>query len=139
MYAKGMTTSDIEDHISDLYGLEVSDSTVSRITDKILPIAREWQNRPLESIYAVVFMDAIHYHVRSEGQITKKEVYIAIGINLDGIKEVLGMWVGEIESAKFWLTKMNELKNRGVEDILIACVDGLTGFSSAIASAFPKA
>jgi len=139
MYAKGMTTSDIEDHISDLYGIEVSDSTVSRITDKILPIAREWQNRPLESIYAVVFMDAIHYHVRSEGQITKKAVYIAIGINLDGVKEVLGMWVGETESAKFWLTKMNELKNRGVEDILIACVDGLTGFSSAIASAFPKA
>ena len=139
MYAKGMTTSDIEDHISELYGIEVSDSTVSRITDKILPIAREWQNRPLESIYAVVFMDAIHYHVRSEGQITKKAVYIAIGINLDGIKEVLGMWVGETESAKFWLTKMNELKNRGVEDILISCVDGLTGFSSAIASAFPKA
>ena len=88
MYAKGMTTSDIEDHVSDLYGIEISDSTVSRITDKILPIAREWQNRPLESIYAVVFMDAIHYHVRSEGQITKKAVYIAIGINLDGVKEV---------------------------------------------------
>lgn len=139
MYAKGMTTSDIEDHISDLYDLEVFDSTVSRITDKILPIAREWQNRPLESICAVVFIDAIHYHVRSEGQITKKAVYIALGINLDGIKEVLGMWVGETESAKFWLTKMNELKNRGVEDILIAFVDGLTGFSSAIASAFPKA
>ena len=139
MYAKGMTTSDIEDHISDLYGLEISDSTVSRITDKILPIAREWQNRPLESIYAVVFMDAIHYNVRSEGQIVKKAVYTAIGINLDGIKEVLGMWVGETESAKFWLTKMNELKNRGLQDILIVCVDGLTGFSSAIASAFPKA
>ena len=138
MYAKGMTTGDIEDHISELYGFEISDSTVSRITDKILPIAKEWQNRPLENIYAVVFMDAIHYHVRSEGQITKKAVYIAIGINLDGIKEVLGMWVGENESAKFWLTKMNELKNRGVEDILIACVDGLTGFSNAIASAFPK-
>lgn len=139
MYAKGMTTSDIEDHISDLYGLEISDSTVSRITDKVLPLVREWQNRPLEEVYAVVFMDAIHYNVRSEGQIVKKAVYIAIGINLDGIKEVLGMWVGETESAKFWLTKMNELKNRGVEDILIACVDGLTGFSSAIASAFPKA
>jgi len=138
MYAKGMTTGDIEDHISDLYGLEISDSTVSRITDKVLPLVREWQNRPLEDIYAVVFMDAIHYNVRSEGQIVKKAVYIAIGINLDGIKEVLGMWVGETESAKFWLTKMNELKNRGVEDILIACVDGLTGFSSAIASAFPK-
>ena len=91
MYAKGMTTSDIEAHIRDIYGLEVSDTTVSRITDKILPIAREWQNRPLESVYAVVFMDAIHYHVRSEGQIVKKAVYIAIGINLDGRKDVLGM------------------------------------------------
>ena len=91
MYAKGMTTSDIESHIRDIYGLEVSDTTVSRITDKILPVAKEWQQRPLESIYAVVFMDAIHYHVRSEGQIVKKAVYIAIGINLDGRKDVLGM------------------------------------------------
>ena len=90
MYAKGMTTSDIEAHIRDIYGLEVSDTTISRITDKILPIAREWQNRPLESVYAVVFMDAIHYHVRSEGQIVKKAVYIAIGINLDGRKDVAG-------------------------------------------------
>ena len=91
MYAKGMTTSDVEAHIRDIYGLEVSDTTISRITDKILPIAREWQNRPLESVYAVVFMDAIHYHVRSEGQIVKKAVYIAIGINLDGRKDVLGL------------------------------------------------
>ena len=104
MYAKGMTTSDIEEHIRDIYGIEVSDTTVSRITDKILPIAREWQQRPLEAIYAVVFMDAIHYHVRSEGRIIKKAVYIAIGINLDGRKDVLGMWVGENESAKFWAT-----------------------------------
>ena len=94
MYAKGMTTGDIEAHIRDIYGVEVSDTTVSRITDKILPIAREWQQRPLESIYAVVFLDAIHYHVRSEGQIIKKAVYIAIGINLEGRKDVLGMWVG---------------------------------------------
>ena len=132
MYAKGMTTSDIEEHIRDIYGVEVSDTTVSRITDKILPIAREWQQRPLEAIYAVVFMDAIHYHVRSEGRIIKKAVYIAIGINLDGRKDVLGMWVGENESAKFWATVLNGLKNRGVEDIFIACTDNLTGFSSAI-------
>ena len=99
MYAKGMTTSDIEAHIQDIYGVEVSDTTVSRITDKILPVAKEWQQRPLEAIYAVVFLDAIHYHVRSEGQIVKKAVYIAIGINLDGKKDVLGMWVGENESA----------------------------------------
>ena len=138
MYAKGMTTSDIEEHIRDIYGIEVSDTTVSRITDKILPIAREWQQRPLETIYAVVFMDAIHYHVRSEGRIIKKAVYIAIGINLDGHKDVLGMWVGENESAKFWATVLNGLKNRGVEDIFIACTDNLTGFSSAIEAVFPK-
>lgn len=112
MYAKGMTTSDIETHIRDIYGVEVSDTTVSRITDKILPIAKEWQQRPLESIYTVVFMDAIHYHVRSEGQIVKKAVYIAIGIDLDGRKDVLGMWVGENESAKYWATVLNSLKNR---------------------------
>ena len=138
MYAKGMTTSDIETHIQDIYGLECSDSTISRITDKILPIVREWQSRPLEEVYAVVFMDAIHFHVRSEGQIVKKAVYIAIGINMDGLKEVLGMWVGENESAKFWLSVMNGLKNRGLQDILIACVDGLTGFPSAIEAVYPK-
>ena len=138
MYAKGMTTSDIEAHIRDIYGIEVSDTTVSRVTDKILPIAKEWQQRPLEAIYAVVFLDAIHYHVRSEGQIIKKAVYIAIGINLDGKKDVLGMWVGENESAKFWATVLNGLKNRGVEDIFIACTDNLTGFSSAIEGVFPK-
>ena len=126
MYAKGMTTSDIEMHIRDIYGIEVSDTTVSRVTDKILPIAKEWQQRPLEAIYAVVFLDAIHYHVRSEGQIVKKAVYIAIGINLDGKKDVLGMWVGENESAKFWATVLNSLKNRGVEDIFIACTDNLS-------------
>ena len=101
MYAKGMTTGDIEGHIQEIYGLSVSDSTVSRITDKILPIAKEWQSRPLEKLYAVVFMDAIHYHVRKEGHIVKKAVYIAIGIDLNGMKDVLGMWVGENESAKF--------------------------------------
>lgn len=138
MYAKGMTTADIESHIREIYGIDVSDSTISRVTDKILPVVREWQSRPLESIYAVVFMDAIHFHVRSEGQIVKKAVYIAIGINMDGIKDVLGMWVGENESAKFWLSVMNGMRNRGVEDILIACVDGLTGFSNAIEAVFPK-
>ena len=138
MYAKGMTTSDIETHIQDIYGLECSDSTISTITDKILPVVREWQSRPLEEVYAVVFMDAIHFHVRSEGQIVKKAVYIAIGINMDGLKEVLGMWVGENESAKFWLSVMNGLKNRGLQDILIACVDGLTGFPAAIEAVYPK-
>jgi len=138
MYAKGITTSDIESHIQEIYGLECSDTTISRITDKILPMVREWQARSLEEIYAVVFMDAIHFHVRSEGQVVKKAVYIAIGINMDGIKEVLGMWVGENKSAKFWLTVMNGLKNRGLQDILIACVDGLTGFPQAIEAVYPK-
>ena len=138
MYAKGMTTSDIEFHVRDIYGIEISDTTVSRITDKILPTAKEWQRRPLESIYAVVFLDAIHYHVRSEGQIVKKAVYIAIGINMDGRKDVLGMWVGENESAKFWANVLNSLRNRGVEDILIACTDNLTGFSAAIEAVFPQ-
>ena len=138
MYAKGMTTGDIEAHIQDIYGVDVSDTTVSRITDKILPVAKEWQQRPLESIYAVVFLDAIHYHVRSEGQIVKKAVYIAVGIDLDGRKDVLGMWVGENESAKFWATVLNSLKNRGVEDIFIACTDNLTGFSAAIEAVYPK-
>ena len=138
MYAKGMTTSDIEAHIQDIYGVEVSDTTVSRITDKILPVAKEWQQRPLEAIYAVVFLDAIHYQVRSEGQIVKKAVYIAIGIDLDGKKDGLGMWVGEIESAKFWATVLNSLRNRGVEDIFIACTDNLTGFSAEIEAVVPK-
>lgn len=138
MYAKGMSTSDIEAHIQDIYGLSVSDSTVSRVTDKILPIVKEWQMRPLESVYAVVFLDAIHFHVRSEGQIVKKAVYIAIGIQIDGIRDVLGMWVGENESAKFWLSILNGLRNRGVQDILIACVDGLTGFTNAIEAVYPQ-
>lgn len=138
MYAKGMTIGDIEAHIQDIYGLSVSATTVSRITDKILPVAKEWQQRPLESIYAVVFLDAIHYHVRSEGQIVKKAVYIAIGLDLDGRKDVLGMWVGENESAKFWATVLNGLRNRGVEDIFIACTDNLTGFDTAIHAVFPE-
>ncbi|MEI3049351.1 MAG: IS256 family transposase [Roseburia inulinivorans] len=130
MYAKGMTTGDIESHMRELYDIDISDSTISRITDKILPIVKEWQERPLEEVYAVVFMDAIHYHVRSEGRIVKRAVYIALGIDMNGKKDVLGMYVGENESAKFWLSIMNGLKNRGVEDILIACVDGLNGFGA---------
>ena len=138
MYAKGMTTADIESHMRELYDIEISDSTISRVTDKILPIVKEWQERPLEEVYAVVFMDAIHYHVRSEGRIVKRAVYIALGIDMNGKKDVLGMYVGENESAKFWLSIMNGLKNRGVEDILIACVDGLNGFPQAIEAVYPK-
>ena len=138
MYAKGMTTGDIEAHIQNIYGVDVSDTTVSRITDKILPVAKEWQQRSLEAVYAVVFLDAIHYHVRSDGHIVKKAVYIAIGIDLDGHKDVLGMWVGENESAKYWATVLNSLRNRGIEDIFIACTDNLCGFSTAIEAVFPK-
>lgn len=139
MYAKGMTTRDIESHIRDFYGLECSDSTISRITDKIIPAVKEWQSSPLDEVYPIVFMDAIHFHVRSDGHVAKKAVYIAIGITLEGRKEILGMWIGENESAKFWLSVMNEIKNRGVDDILIVCVDGLTGFSNAIETVYPKA
>ena len=110
MYAKGMTMGDIESHMQELYGIDISDSTISRITDKVMPLVKEWQERPLAEVYAVVFMDAIHYHVRSEGRVVKRAVYIAIGINMDGHKDVLGMYVGENESAKYWLSIMNGLK-----------------------------
>ena len=138
MYAKGMTTGDIESHLRELYGIDVSDSTISRITDKVLPIVKEWQERPLEEVYAVVYLDAIHFHVRNDGRIVKKAVYIALGIDMDGRRDVLGMYVGENESAKFWLSILNGLKNRGVRDILIACIDGLTGFPQAISAVFPE-
>ena len=138
MYAKGMSASDIEAHIRNMCGLSVSDSTVSQITDKILPVVKEWQQRPLESVYAVVFIDGIYVPVRSEGQIVKKAVSYAIGIGLDGICDVLGMWIGDNESAKFWISILNSLRNRGVEDIFIACVDGLAGFPSAIETVYPK-
>ena len=138
MYAKGMTTGDIEAHLKELYDLDISDSTISRITDKIMPLVKEWQERPLQEIYAVVYMDAIHYHVRSEGRIVKRAVYIALGIDMDGKKDVIGMYVGENEGAKFWLSIINGLKNRGVQDILIACVDGLNGFPQTIEAVYPK-
>jgi len=128
MYAKGMTTADIESHMRELYGIEICDSTISRITDKILPLVKEWQERPLEEVYAVVFMNAIHYHVRKKGRIVKRAVYIVIGIDMSGTKDVLEMYVGEKESAKFCLAIINHLKNRGVEEILITCIDGLSGF-----------
>ena len=126
MYAKGMTTGDIESHMQELYDIDVSDSTISRITDKILPIVKEWQERPLEEVYAVVFMDAIHYHVRSEGRIVKRAVYIALGIDMNGKKDVLGMYVGENESAKFWLSIINGLKNRGVEDCMCGWIEWIS-------------
>lgn len=139
MYAKGMTTRDISAHLSSVYGVDASAEMVSHMTDRILPIAKEWQNRPLEKKYAIVFMDAVHFHVRQDSQTVKKAVYVAIGVRLNGQKEVLGMWVGGNESAKYWLSVLNEIKNRGVEDIMIVSVDGLTGFVDAINAVFPRA
>ena len=139
MYAKGMTTRDISAHLKSVYGVDASAEMISHMTDRILPIAKEWQNRPLEKKYAIVFMDAVHFHVRQDSQTIKKAVYVAIGIRLNGRKEVLGMWVGGNESAKYWLGVLNEIKNRGVEDIMIVSVDGLTGFGDAIGAVFPKA
>ena len=138
MYAKGMSTRDIEDHLRDLYGIEASPTLISNITNKLMPIIQEWQSRPLEEVYAIVFMDAIHYKVRQEGQIRSKAAYIVLGIDLEGQKDILGIWIGENESAKFWLHVLNELKTRGCQDILIASVDNLSGFSQAIEAAYPK-
>ena len=138
MYAKGMTTRDITEHLQSVYGVEASPAMISKMTDRILPIAKEWQNRPLSRKYAIVFMDAIHYNVRQDNSVIKKAVYIAIGTKLDGTKEVMGMWIGGNESAKYWLGVLNEIKNRGTEDILIASVDGLTGFNDAIHAVYPK-
>lgn len=138
MYAKGMTTRDISTHLKSVYGVDASAEMISRMTNKVLPIAKEWQNRPLTEKYAIVFMDAIHYNVRENNAIVKKAVYIAIGIKLDGKKEVLGMWIGGNESAKYWLGVLNEIKNRGVKDILIVSVDGLSGFGDAIHAVYPQ-
>jgi len=139
MYAKGMTTRDITEHLQSVYGVDASASMVSKMTDRILPVAKEWQNRPLCRKYAVVFMDAVHYNVRQDNAVIKKAVYVAIGIKLDGTKEVMGMWIGGNESAKYWLGVLNEIKNRGTEDIFIISVDGLTGFTDAIHAVYPYA
>ena len=139
LYARGMSTRDIHDQIKDLYGIELSAEMVSKITERILPEIKEWQNRPLESIYPFVFMDAIHYKVRDDNRIVNRAAYVVLGINIEGNKDILGIWIGENESSKFWLGILNELKNRGVADVLLFCVDGLTGLKEAIEAAFPKA
>ena len=138
MYSQGTSTRDIQKAMMELYGIEVDDSRVSKITDKILPLIKEWQERPLESIYTMVILDAIHYSVRDNGVVTKKAAYVAIGTDLEGKKDVLGIWLGASESSKYWLSVLNGLKSRGVQDILIASVDGLSGFVEAIEVAFPK-
>ena len=137
LYAAGMTTRDISEQIKNLYDVEISADTVSNITNRIMPLVSEWQNRPLENTYSFIFMDAIHYKVKEDKHIVLKAAYVVIGVNLDGEKEVLGLWVGANESSKFWLSVLNDLKNRGVQNVLIFCVDGLKGFKEAIGAAFP--
>lgn len=139
LYARGMSTRDIHEQIKDLYGVEVSAEMVSKITERIVPEIKEWQNRPLDPIYPFVFMDAVHYKIREDGHILNRAAYVVMGINLEGNKDILGIWIGENESSKFWLGVLNELKNRGVEDVLMFSVDGLTGLKDAIEAAFPKA
>ena len=138
MYAKGMSTRDIEDHLMDIYGIEVSPALISKITDKILPDIQEWQSRPLDKVYPIVFLDGIVYKVKKDAKVVNKCFYTVLGVNMEGRKEILGMWITENESASFWASVCNELRNRGVEDILITCRDNLSGFSQAIEAAFPK-
>ena len=132
MYSQGISTRDIQKTMQEMYGIDVDDSRVSKITDKVLPLVREWQERPLQSVYAMLMLDAIHYCVRDNGIVVKKAAYIAIGTDLEGRKDVLGIWVGATESSKYWLNVLNGLKNRGLKDILIASVDGLSGFVDAM-------
>ena len=138
MYAKGMTTRQISETIEDIYGFETSEGFISDVTDKILPQIEDWQNRPLDEVYPILYIDAIHYSVRDNGVIRKLAAYVILGINTEGKKEVLSITVGDNESSKYWLSVLNELKNRGVKDILITCADGLSGIKEAIAAAFPK-
>lgn len=138
MYAKGMTTRQISETIEDIYGFEASEGFISDVTDKILPQIEDWQNRPLDEVYPILYIDAIHYSVRDNGVIRKLAAYVILGINTEGKKEVLSITVGDNESSKYWLSVLNELKNRGVKDILIICADGLSGIKEAIAAAFPK-
>lgn len=138
MYGRGMTVRDIQAHLKEIYSIEISPSFISAATDKIIGIAREWQARPLSEIYAITYFDAIHYKVQDNGQIASKAVYTCIGVDIDGNKEVLGIWVGEAEGAYFWTNVFQEIKNRGVQDILVACVDGLKGLPEAMNAIFPK-
>ena len=138
MYSRGMTTRDIEAHIQEMYGVEVSPGLVSQVTDAVIDEVRQWQNRPLEAIYPIVYLDALYVKMRDNGQVQNRAVHVALGVNMEGNKEVLGLWTTANEGAKFWLQVLTEIKNRGVKDIFIACVDGLKGFPEAIETVFPK-
>ncbi len=138
LFSHGMSYRDMKYHIHDLYGIEVSTGTITAITDQLIPELKEWQQRPLESVYPIVWMDAVHYKIREEGRYISKAIYTLLGLNIDGEKEILGLYLSDNESASYWLSILTDLQNRGVDDILIACIDGLTGFPEAIASIFPK-
>lgn len=139
LYARGLSTRDIHDQLQDLYGIELSAEMVSKITDKIIPEIKEWQSRPLNPLYTFVFMDCIHYKVREDGRILNRAAYIVLGVTLDGYKDILSITVGANETSKFWLGMLNDLKNRGIQDVLFFCVDGLPGFKDAIEAVFPNA
>jgi putative transposase len=138
LYARGASYSDIRDHLMDMYGLEASTATISRVTDKILPLIQEWRSRPLEAVYPFVWLDAIHYKVRHEGRVVNRAAYCIIGLNQEGHKELMGLYIGENEGSKFWLQVLTDLQNRGVQDIFIACIDNLQGFAEAIEAIFPQ-
>jgi len=138
LYGKGMSLRDISDHINEMYDMEISHDTLSSITDRVIPMVKEWQSRPLDDVYCIVWMDAIHYKVRDEGKVKSRAVYNILGINKDGKKDLLGMYVSENEGANFWLSVLTDLKHRGVQDVLIACIDNLKGFEEAILTVFPK-
>jgi putative transposase len=138
LYARGMTTREIQGHLHELYGVEVSPQLISAVTDSVMEDVAAWQSRPLDPVYPIVYLDALHVKMRLEGRVQSQAVYLALGITIEGRKELLGLWIGENEGAKFWLGVMTELKNRGVQDILIACVDGLKGFPDAIETVYPK-
>ena len=138
LYSRGMTTREIQGHLEEIYGVDVSPTLISTVTDAVADEVKIWQNRPLDAVYPIVYMDAIRVKVRDNGHVLNKAVYLAIGITMDGVKEVLGMWVAQNEGAKFWLQVVTELRNRGVQDVFIACVDGLKGFPEAIETVFPQ-
>ncbi len=138
LYARGITTRELQDHLEEIYEVEVSPALISRVTDAVLDEVKAWQNRPLDAVYPIVYLDAIHLKIRTDGRVQNRAVYVALGVDMTGNKELLGLWIGENEGAKFWLNVLTELSNRGLKDILIAAVDGLTGFPDAIASVFPK-
>jgi len=138
LYARGLTTREIQEHLEEIYHVEVSPALISNVTEEVIEEVRAWQNRQLETVYPIMYLDAIQFKIRDTGHIKNKAVYLAIGINLEGFKEVLGLWIAQTEGAKFWLQVVTELKNRGVQDIFIACVDGLKGFPEAIETVFPQ-